>query len=1005
MKIIEINFTNINNLRGTHKVSFQELPLRDVGIFAILGPTGSGKSTLLDVITLALFNEIPRFKKSISKNEMITQGSVITHHTDDAQASIHYEINGQSYISKWSVSKTKKGKLKDYEMTLQKGDGQYYDLKKSEVPKKNESIIGLKYDQFVKAIILSQGEFSKFLKADKNERGQLLENLTGTHIYRKIGEQAFLKHREVKASVDDQLQRMEEIVILTEEDRTELTKKIKEKEEEQVRLDKNIEVLRKQKTIKESLNKLTKNLQDKNNEEKILNIKIEKFSSKLLKLQQHEKVLPLKSDIDAYKQTKVIAHKTKENLENYQAEMKHAEEGLHNTIRKMSVLTKKPVNKDNFKNVMTAFEDNVKKLVNERDNNKLKGEDLRKRINDLKSEYTYPLSQHPDQALNELLIQEEDKKNIIKKAGINTESNIKTNTNHLSNLKRSRENYQALNNLSLSKVEFQKNILAKEAEIKELKPLIKKASETLHDTEVKLKDKIQIETLLQKQMEDALKIASLEKHRHNLSDGEACPLCGSTEHPYTSHLPEKKQSEISKEIAAAKSEVNKIRELKSTLTEQKSSAETKLELNIRDVSLLKKNEKTKEEEIKHLLEDHPELIANRDNIETILEELSEKIVLLEAAIEALREMKQIQALRKEHQELKSIIIIHKEIVAKKNELYEGDNPSDECNELQDSFTNFDKSIDENNKAISRETKDLVRANDLLDLASVKLTPHLSLLDINSIEELSNLLLDNTTLSAYKEEETSINKSTNKVKTEIETFRNQINELKSNDISRILLSGIIDELDKKQITRDNLIKETQDIKAKIKLDEENQLKKNKKEEEISKLQKELGKWALLNKLIGDSLGNKFSNFAQGLTLQNLLVYTNKRLKYLSDRYILDKPVDDGPLRVVDLYQGNIERGVNTLSGGETFLISLALALSLSDMASRNVSLDSLFIDEGFGTLDQETLEIALNTLEKLQSESQKTVAVISHVEALKERINVQILLEKNAQGYSKLKIVS
>jgi len=76
-----------------------------------------------------------------------------------------------------------------------------------------------------------------------------------------------------------------------------------------------------------------------------------------------------------------------------------------------------------------------------------------------------------------------------------------------------------------------------------------------------------------------------------------------------------------------------------------------------------------------------------------------------------------------------------------------------------------------------------------------------------------------------------------------------------------------------------------------------------------------------------------------------------------------------------------------------------------MASRNVSLDSLFIDEGFGTLDQETLEIALNTLEKLQSESQKTVGVISHVEALKERIHVQIVMEKNAQGYSKLKIVS
>ena len=160
---------------------------------------------------------------------------------------------------------------------------------------------------------------------------------------------------------------------------------------------------------------------------------------------------------------------------------------------------------------------------------------------------------------------------------------------------------------------------------------------------------------------------------------------------------------------------------------------------------------------------------------------------------------------------------------------------------------------------------------------------------------------------------------------------------------------------------------------------------------------------MNKIIGDATGNKFANFAQGLTLQNLLVFTNKRLLKLSDRYLLDQPGDDGSLRVIDQYQGNIQRAVSTLSGGETFLISLALALSLSDMASRNVALESLFIDEGFGTLDQDTLDVALSTLEKLQSDSQKTVGVISHVEALKERISVQIKLSKNAQGYSKILI--
>ena len=120
-------------------------------------------------------------------------------------------------------------------------------------------------------------------------------------------------------------------------------------------------------------------------------------------------------------------------------------------------------------------------------------------------------------------------------------------------------------------------------------------------------------------------------------------------------------------------------------------------------------------------------------------------------------------------------------------------------------------------------------------------------------------------------------------------------------------------------------------------------------------------------------------------------------------MLNKPKDNGPLTVLDQYQGNIQRSVTTLSGGESFLISLALALSLSDMASKNVKLESLFIDEGFGTLDHDTLEVAMNTLEKLQTESQKTVGVISHVEALKERINVQIKLQKDAMGYSSIHV--
>ena len=122
------------------------------------------------------------------------------------------------------------------------------------------------------------------------------------------------------------------------------------------------------------------------------------------------------------------------------------------------------------------------------------------------------------------------------------------------------------------------------------------------------------------------------------------------------------------------------------------------------------------------------------------------------------------------------------------------------------------------------------------------------------------------------------------------------------------------------------------------------------------------------LIGDAKGKKFNDYAQDLTLSQLLVLANERLNLLTDRYKIDKANkdEDDSLVVIDAHMGGQRRSVKTLSGGETFIMSLALALALSDFASRKVEINSLFIDEGFGTLDPETLDKTLDTLEVLQA---------------------------------------
>ncbi len=170
-------------------------------------------------------------------------------------------------------------------------------------------------------------------------------------------------------------------------------------------------------------------------------------------------------------------------------------------------------------------------------------------------------------------------------------------------------------------------------------------------------------------------------------------------------------------------------------------------------------------------------------------------------------------------------------------------------------------------------------------------------------------------------------------------------------------------------------------------------------------KEYDKWSKLSSLIGSADGKKFSRFAQGLTLARLTDLANLHLVKLSDRYqILKSEKKDLELLIIDGYQADVIRPMATLSGGESFLVSLALALGLSDLASRKVQINSLFIDEGFGTLDSDTLDIAISALENLQAKG-KTVGIISHVEALKERIGTQIQLAKQPGGSSKIKVLS
>ncbi len=196
----------------------------------------------------------------------------------------------------------------------------------------------------------------------------------------------------------------------------------------------------------------------------------------------------------------------------------------------------------------------------------------------------------------------------------------------------------------------------------------------------------------------------------------------------------------------------------------------------------------------------------------------------------------------------------------------------------------------------------------------------------------------------------------------------------------------------------------EIRQRLQQDEELKTEFARLAEKIEAQRQVWQKWRRLAELIGSADGTKFSRFAQGLTLARLVQLANIHLKKLHDRYaILKKAESDLELQIIDRYQADTVRDMRSLSGGESFLVSLALALGLSDLASRRNRIDSLFIDEGFGTLDADMLETAISTLENLQ-QSGKFIGVISHVQALKERLTTQIQLKKQSGGVSTLEII-
>lgn len=306
--------------------------------------------------------------------------------------------------------------------------------------------------------------------------------------------------------------------------------------------------------------------------------------------------------------------------------------------------------------------------------------------------------------------------------------------------------------------------------------------------------------------------------------------------------------------------------------------------------------------------------------------------------------------------------------------------------------------------IGRLTKEINAHQQDLDRITEQLRPRLQELGFDKPQMLAGALLDDSELMRIEHALDDLKKK--RIATEenlnraLEELR-QLNKTKPDNTDADWLEA---EIDQKKMRLEACLREVGGIAERLRTDEDLRKRAHALEEERQRQKSNLQRWKDLYELIGSGDGKKFRVFAQSLTLQRLVHLANKHLEQLYGRYrIVKREGTDLELDVVDTHQADSVRSLFSLSGGESFLVSLALALGLSNLAGPQSNIRSLFIDEGFGSLDDQTLDLAISTLENLQA-SGKTIGIISHVKELKERISTQIRVVKKNNGLSKVEIV-
>ena len=1108
-KIIIHNIASIEDAT----IDFNSEPLSDASLFLICGTMGTGKSTILDCIALSLFGTTPRLQSSPQKSStdqedirLSDERQYLRRGTKEGYSILEFIGNDKvTYRAKIAFRYKKTDKIDSSKRTLE------YDNtileKKGDIDRKIKEAIDIDYSQFCRTTLLAQGEFTKFLKSDDAEKSSILEKITGTDIYSKIGRKIFEKSRDAENKYKEEEIALKNIQTLSDEEKEEYANHKAELHNTQQSIEKQLSQFR---AIKQWFNTkadIEKEIEDNKQTLQITSSKKDDtFLSKkryVSDFERHtEQINLLKTNNDnkailtKYNSYKEILYKEFYNiysdLQYHESLLKEKQDRL---IKLTTIFEQRKGEKELYDQAPAIF-GSIDRITN-----------IRNEINTKEQELTH---------LSQTLLDIEPTKQQI-------ESVIKIISDELNELNiKAQEQLNKIENIDINRLS--QNIESKKEEQLQLQEASSIYLENIND-EATYKNNINLLEEKQKQIETQKQILSSEtieieraknyldniskskriyndaaeqiaSIRANLQTGDPCPVCGKI----ISSLPAEDDInrltiKIKEEFDKAKAEVtaleqkyqntllelyniqNTIKNIEdnnSKLKDKINNNSCKLQdllssLNIdcNDISkeiIDNKLEDTRlsisnlSKEIQQYNNYYGEYKTTNKQIQIKNEELNKErskadninqsIIGIKNSINTINELinSKEQDIRSEQIQINATPLYRfynqsDNLLDIKNKLTEKQNS---FNELVSKIESYNKEIDKNNFEISEAKKNCDKINNLIQdntistIGSIEqhnTQPQSTLEEIcnttstiydnlvrteNNISntksviekaenQLTEYIIKNDICKEYLLELSNIGKETiSRYKTEIKSIDDEIKSIEAIIKNREeALEQLISTQDKESINMDistceNKIDELEENKKKtISSISEIQTILNNDKHNIEQyaLQKEVCDKAResyelynrLDKTFGDSEGKKLRMIAQSYILRELLNKSNDYLIKISDRYRLSCQSSSLNIEVIDNYMGGRRRPVNMMSGGESFIISLALALGLSNLNNRLQSSNILFIDEGFGTLDNNTLESVMNTLVKLHEIGGQKIGIISHVETLRERISTKIEL--------------